>query len=189
MRKVRLLITSLILFCSTTLMVNAYETVLVDFPPKEVWKAVLHQQQNSEAILQYVPKGQSSQNWTRTLIFHSYKKNGLFNFSDAKQLINTLTAQLEYQNNSAEYRYVKYDGADSIAVRCVNGNSYVPTQCEILRTTMSYEGIMSMHYINKDTKSFKSEYPKWLYIVRHIKIYRSYFRDNRVMDKELNYEI
>lgn len=188
MKKILLSIISvLILTCAAVS--YAYETALINFPPRDKWIAVLHQTQGAEAILQYVPEGQSATNWTRTLIFHSYKSYGGFYYDNAAQLLDITTAQLEYQNGSGRYKYLKYDGMDSLATRCVKGNSRIPTQCEFLRTTKSYEGLMSMHYINKNIKDFRQNYTQWLHIIRTIRIYRSYYRDNRIMDKEQNYEL
>ena len=186
MKKVLLLIISILLISTAT---YAYETVLINFPPRDKWIAVLHETQGGESILQYVPQGQSSQNWTRTLIFHSYKKNGGFNYNDATDLINTTTAQMEYQNGSSRYKFIKYNGSDSIATRCVKGNSRVPTQCEILRTSTSYEGLISMHYINKNVSDFKSAYDLWYQIIQDIRIYYSYYMDDRILDKATSFEL
>lgn len=184
MKKALLLIISLFLLATTA---YAYETVLVDFPPNEPWEAVYHERQGSEHILQYVPRGQSAESWTRTMIFHSYKiANG---GGSASSLMNRTTGQMESMNNSSLYTYLKYTAVDSIATRCVKGNSYVSTQCEIYRTSKSYEGIMSMHYINKNKADFDKNFNKWYKIVKDIRIYRSYFRDNRVLDKATTFEL
>lgn len=184
MKKVLLLIISIILFQTCAF---AYETVLIDFPPNQRWDAVYYQTQGTEAILQYVPYGQSETSWTKALIFHSYKT--LDQGGSAATLMDKTTMQMENLNTSQLYRYLKYSTMDSIATRCVTKNAYVPTQCEIYRTSKSFEGLISMHYINKNTQEFKSSYNQWYNIIKNIRIYRSYFRDNRVMDKATSFEL
>ena len=56
----------------STLSVLAYETIIIKFPDKELWVKGYYKKVGTEAILQYVPRGQSSNNWTRTIVVHSY---------------------------------------------------------------------------------------------------------------------
>lgn|SRR5574344_638185 len=185
MKKVLLLIISLLMLTATA--VFAYETVLIDFPTTEGWHVVYYETVGMESILQYVPSGQTNEDWTRTLIIHSYKRAN--NTGSASGLLDTLTSQMEAQNTSQAYRYLKYTPMDAIATRCIHQNKITPTQCDFFRTSKSFEGIMSMEYINKNTKEFKAEYSKWYNIVKDIKIYRSYYRTDRIMDKATSFEI
>ena len=184
MKKVLL---SIISIFAIQLCVFAYETVLIDFPANQRWDAVYYATQGTEAILQYVPYGQSEKNWTKTLIFHSYKT--LNQSGSAGTLMDTTTMQMENQNTSQLYRYLKYSEMDSIATRCVQKNSRKDAQCEIYRTSKSFEGLISMHYINKNVQEYKSTYNTWYNIVKNIRIYQSYYRDNRVMDKASSFEL
>ncbi len=183
MKKVLLSIISILLI--TALSAFAYETALIKFPPGERWVAAAYQNIGDEIILQYVLNGQSAQNWTRTLVIHSYKGSSPNFTRDPAELLGTVSYQLLYQNSSAPYNYI----SDTMATRCVTGNSRVPSQCEILRTTNTFSGIIFIHYINKNKEDFKKNYQQWLYIIKSIKIYQSYFRDNRVMDKDINFEL
>lgn len=183
MKKVLLLIISL--FCAQT--VFAYETVLIDFPQNQGWYADFYQKQGTETILQYVPAGQTAQNWTQTLIFHSYKYLNWTN--SAAAFLDRTTMQMESKNSSGLYKYTKYNYNDSIAERCVQGNKLVPTQCEIFRVSKSYEGLISMHYINKNVRDFKNHYDEWYKIMKEILIYRSYYREDRIMDKATSFEL
>ena len=185
MKKVLLLITSIFLL---TQAVWAYQTVLINFPKSEGWHCVYYKKQrNGEAILQYVPKGETENKWTRTLVFHSYKISRWV--QNAAGLMDRSTMQMENQNSSQLYKYLKYTAMDSIAVRCVRGNVNIPSQCEIYRTSKSFEGIISMHYINKDIQDYEKNYDKWLDIVKNITIYSSYYRTNRVLDKATSFEL
>ena len=183
MKKVLLLIISLLLTQASF----AYETVLVDFPPYQGWHVVHYEKQNGESILQYVPANQTEVNWSRTLIFHSYKNSRLN--TNAIGFLNRITAQLEAQNSSQLYKYTKYSAMDSIAVRCVAKNSLIPTQCEIYRASKSFEGILSMHYINKNVEDYVKTYKSWYHIIKTIRIYRSYYRTERIMDKADTFEL
>ena len=181
MKKVLLLFISLFLAQATF----AYETVLIDFPPYQGWHAVYYSEQNREAILQYVPLNQTAENWTRALIFHSYKNSK----KSAAKFLDRNTMQMESKNSSQLYKYTKYDEMDSIAVRCVDKNSLIPAQCEIYRVSKSFEGLISMHYINKNVEDYIKTYKLWYQIIKNIRIYRSYYRTDRILDKADTFEL
>ena len=178
---------SVFAFITLALPSFAYQTVLVDFPEKQSWHPGCYEEQGSEVILQYVPIAQTSQNWTESVIFHSYKDTS--RIGNAARLLDTITAQMELKNPSQNYRYTKYTGADSIATRCVKKNAYIPAQCEILRTSKAFEGVISMHYINRNISDFKDSYELWYGIISGIRIYYSYYRDNRILDKATVFEL
>jgi len=183
MKKVLLLIISL--FLAQT--VWAYQTVLVDFPDNEGWHAVYYNEQTDESILQYVPTGETDQKWTRTVIFHSYKSLGWTD--SAAAFMDRTTMQMEAKNSSGLYKYTKYNEMDSIATRCVKKNAYKPAQCEIYRVSKSYEGLISMHYINKDIENYKNTYNLWYQILKNIRIYYSYYMDDRVLNKATSFQL
>lgn len=182
-KKVLLLIISLLL-CQA---VFAYQTVLVDFPPNQGWHAVCYETQAGEIILQYVPVGQSNENWTRAVIFHAYKNLTWTDSSAA--FMDRITQQMEMKNSSQLYRYTKYTEADSIATRCIQKNANTPTQCEIFRVSKSFEGLISMHYINRNVQDFKNNYNQWYGIMKDIRIYYSYYMDDRILDKATSFEL
>jgi len=183
MKKVLLLIISLFVVQSAI----AYETVLVDFPENQGWHAVYYGTQGTEAILQYVPIGQTYENWNKSVIFHSYKN---LSWTDsAAAFMDSQTTGMEAKNHTQNYRYTKYTEMDSIATRCVQGNSLIPTQCEIYRVSKSYEGLISMHYINKNVSDYKSSLDLWYEIIKDIRIYYSYYRDDRILDKATTFEM
>jgi len=186
MKKVLLLIISLFIVQVTVqVAVQAYQTVLVDFPQNQEWHATYYQTQGSETILQYVPYGQTGKSWSRTLIFHSYKEPE----DSAATFLDKTTSQMENLNSSQAYRYTKYTPVDSIATRCVRTNARMTSQCDIFRVSKSFEGLISMQYINKNIQDFKGSYNLWYGIVRDIRIYQSYYREDRVMDKATSFEL
>ena len=71
MKKILLFIS--LFLCSAILGVYAYETIIIKFPDRELWVKGYYKKIGNEAILQYVPGGQTSENWTRTIVVHSYK--------------------------------------------------------------------------------------------------------------------
>jgi len=187
MKKALLLFISLIISVFFAQIVLAYQTVLVDFPPGQGWHPTYYGEQGDEVILQYAPVGQEAQNWTKSVVFHSYKNPDLYN--DAARFMNQTTSQMELKNPSQMYKIIKSTEADSIATRCIKKNASTPSQCEIYRTSLSYEGLITMHYINKNTQDFKSSYSYWLQIMRDIRIYYSYYRDDRILDKATIFEL
>lgn len=165
----------------------AYQTVLVDFPENQGWHSVYYDTQAGESILQYVPIGDTYEDWNRTVIFHSYKN--LVWTNSAATLIDRLTRQMELKNSTQLYKNLKYSYNDSIATRCVQKNEYIPTQCEILRTSQSHEGLITMHYINKNPQNFRSTYNLWYQIIKDVRIYYSYYMDDRILDKATSFEM
>lgn len=187
MKKVLLLIISIFIAQSFVQQAYAYETVLIDFPENQGWHAVYYGTIANESILQYVPVGQSAENWTRTIVFHSYKHYNLS--SNSAAFMDKTTMQMENKNASQLYKYIKYTQNDSIATRCVEKNSLIPTQCEIYRVSNSHEGLITMHYINKNVEDYKNTYRLWYSIMRDIRIYNSYYRTDRILDKATSFEL
>ncbi len=186
MKKVLLLIINILSFFLAP-MALAYETVLVDFPPNQGWHADYYETQGGESILQYVPIGQSADNWTKSVVFHSYKN--LTWTDSAAAFMDRTTSEMELKNSSQRYRYTKYNFADSIAVRCVEKNAQIPRQCEIYRVSKSYQGLISMHYINKNITDYKNTYDMWYQIIKDVRIYYSYYRQDRILDKATSFEL
>jgi hypothetical protein len=179
MKKVLLLIASLFIFIPAAV---AYQTVLINFPPEQGWHCVYYRSIGDEAILQYTPRGQSPKYWSRTLIFHSYKNSRYDSLSKFSQ---NIFYQMQALNPSGGYSYIKNDENDIIATRCVSH----PSQCEILRSSETYEGYLTMQYINKNVPDFKRNYNFWLDIVRTIRIYYSYYMDERILNKATSFHI
>lgn len=164
----------------------AYQTVLVDFPQGQGWHAAYYDSQGDESILQYVPVGQTSQNWTKSVVFHSYRDPKTYS---AAEFMNHTTSQMELQNSSQMYTYIKYTDDDSIATRIITRNANTPAQGEIYRVSTSFQGLITMHYINRNINDFKNTYSMWYQIIKDIRIYYSYYRNDRVLDKATSFEL
>ena len=67
----KLLLSSFALFL-TIIPVFAYETVILKYPDGELWESVYYKKTYFEGIAQYVLRGQTSKDWTKSVIFHSY---------------------------------------------------------------------------------------------------------------------
>ena len=66
------LLVSLILLIAS-IAVFAYETVIIKYPDGEIWVRAYYKQFGGETILQYVPRGQTKRDWTRTVVIHAYE--------------------------------------------------------------------------------------------------------------------
>ena len=69
----KLLLFSFILCFFIQLISVAYETIIIDFPKGEKWNVVFYKKIGAEAILQYVPEGQTYNKWKQTIIVQSGK--------------------------------------------------------------------------------------------------------------------
>ena len=111
----RALLFSIAILCST-LAVFAYETIIIKYPSGERWEKAYYKKIGNEAILQYVPFGQSHQNWNRSIIVHSYNES---NYPVNIFIANDL-ARMKKTNPTANYKYLKLTPVDSIAGRCTS---------------------------------------------------------------------
>ena len=178
------LLTSLF-FLIATIAVFAYETVIIKFPENEVWGKVYYKKIGFESIVQYVPKGQTQKNWNRAVIVHAYR--------DANYPISTFMsnniAMMSKNNPTAPYKYLRLNDVDCIAGRCTKDYKGIKSQCEFLRATKAHEGIISIHYINKDEDDFKQNYKQWYDIIRKAKFLNTYWRNERMLNKSEYFEL
>lgn len=181
----KVLLFSVIIYSFIQLFSFAYETIIIDFPKGTKWNVAYYQNIGTEAILQYVPDGQTYKNWKQTVIVHSYKDSTFF----AHQLSDRVVAQLQKQNPTGTYKYFKYSSVDAIAIRSTKNYNGVLAQGEIFRTTKAAEGLMTIQYIDRNKEHFKQNYAMWLKIIRDARTYNSYWRDDRVLNKGENYEL
>ena len=97
----KVLLFSLIIL--TTLGVCAYETIIFHFPDGELWEPAYYKNIRNEAILQYVTGGQTSNNWTRTIVVHSYNENE----SPATYFSQLEIRKMRRINPKGQYRIIK----------------------------------------------------------------------------------
>jgi len=172
----------LILFFSIGAAFAAYQTLAFDFPNGAGnWHVAYHRKIRTETIVQYVPTGETYTNWTQAMIIHAYH--------DAQArtplaFLRRITAQMEALNDYAKYQYERITPNDAIATRCVVGNARMSAQCDIYRVVMSFDGYISIQYINRSLEDFKFQYFKWLDAIRNARPYQADFRNDRYLSKE-----
>lgn len=182
-RLYKLFLLTVLCFSSAQSCSLAYETVLINFP-NGGWHKVYYENRTKEAIVQYVPSGQTKTNYTETIIFHSYKWALRSNMS-VGSLLQYHLSQTALKYRDLDLKILKDDRMDSIAIWCSNTAS----QCEIVRSAQGYEGIITMHYINKNPQYFQTVCPTWLEIMRKVKIYYSYYRWDIIMNRANTVEL
>ena len=175
--KKALLVSIIVLF--STLAVYAYETVIIKFPPDEVWVRAYYKKIGLESILQYVPKGQTHKNWNRSIIIHAYDQAA---YPITVFMANNI-ALMAKNNPTAPYRYLRLNDHECIAGRCTKNYKGIHSQCEFFRATRAHGGIISIHYINKDEDDFMKNYQLWYDIIRKAKFMNTYWRNDRILNK------
>lgn|SRR5574344_318310 len=184
---IKIFIFSVFLINMFSLCANAYETALITYPEyNKNWKQIYFGKQDNEVISQWIPSYSDKKDWTESTVFHSYKwakGNNCYKF------MSNLLASVESRNKTMRTQFIKEKPEDSVAIWCVNKNANMAAQCEILRVTSSYEGIISIHYINKNVSDFTYQRDSWLSIIRNVRIYYSYFRWDRVTGKETSVQL
>jgi hypothetical protein len=172
-------------FILTTIAVLAYETVIIKFPSEELWHKVYYKKIGLGSILQFVPKGQTQQNWKRAVIVHAY--------DEASYPVNVFMANnvaiMAKNNPTVPYRYLKLNDHDCIVGRCTEDYKGIKAQCEIFRATYVHGGIISIHYINKNKDEFIENYKEWYDIVRKAKFLNTYWRNERTLNKSEFFEL
>ncbi len=175
-------IISLLLSCTQA---PGYETVIIKYPDGELWEPVYYRQTINEGIAQYVIKGDTSKNWGKTVIIHSY--NDYIN--SPKMLLESVMALNRRQNPTSNYKLIKDTTNDAIAIRCTNYYKNLVPQCEILRAAKGHKGVITIHYINKNITEYRNSYEDWYERIKKAVFYESYFRNNRILNKAFYLEI
>lgn len=169
----------------TVLAVQAYETVIIKYPENENWQKVYYKKIGLESILQYVPQGQTQKNWNRAIIVHAYNEA---NYPIATFMSNNI-AMMSKNNPTAPYKYLRLNDYDCIAGRCTKDYKGIKGQCEFFRATKAHNGIISIHYINKDKDDFEKNYKQWFDIIRKAKFLNTYWRNERTLNKSEFFEL
>ncbi|MBQ3310573.1 hypothetical protein IJG72_00705 [bacterium] len=187
MKNLHLKIFSLIFFSLITASsVLAYQTLAFDFPKGAGnWIVAYHRKFNNETIVQYVPLGETHEYWNQTFIIHSYRNSS---YANAYSLLRNQIARLEKINSYSKYQFERKSNEDAIATRCVVGNERMLTQCDIYRAIKSFNGYITVQYINKSIESFNNNYLKWLEAIRRAQPYQAAFRNDRYLSKD-NFEL
>ena len=172
-------------FLLTAICVFAYDTIIIKFPDGELWTKGYYKKVGNEAILQYVLAGQSSNNWTRSIVVHSYNHSTypLNNF------ILTNSAKMLKINPTATYRTLKQRDNDIIVGRCTDDYKNVQGQCEFFRATRAHNGIVTIHYMNKNKEDFMKHYVQWYEIIKRAKFLNTYYRYDRTLSKSIYFEL
>ena len=164
----------------------AYQTVAMDFVG--LWYKMNYINNERDAIVHYVRQGYNKDTWSESIVFHTFKWTKESGMS-ARELMQSLLAEVRKKNSSLKVEYVKKHEEDMIVSWCVDKNELMDAHCEILRTTQSFEGALSIHYINKNPKDFLYVKQDWLNKIRKARIYQSYFRQDRILNKALTFEL
>jgi len=178
------LLFSLILFISA-LSVFAYETIIFHFPDGELWEKAYYKKVGNEAILQYVPGGQTTNNWNRSIVVHSYNNSGYI----LRDFITKELRKMRRINPNGKYQTIKMRDNDAIFTRCTEKYNEIEPHCEFLRISNAHGGIVTVQYMNRNKKDFENNYTLWLQVIRGAKFMNSYWRDERTFDKSLYFEL
>ena len=174
-----------LLFLFSMITVFAYETVIIKYPDGEFWVKAYYKKVGLESILQYVPRGQTHKNWTRTIIIHAHDEIA---YPVSVFMSNNL-AMMTKTNPTAPYKYLRLNDYESIAGRCTEDYKGVKGQCEFYRSTRAHTGVVSIHYINKDKDDFMKHYQQWYDIIRKAKFLNTYWRNERTLNKSEYFEL
>ena len=173
------------IFLLTTLVVAAYETIIFHFPDGELWESAYYKKIGNEAILQYVPGGQTSNIWTRTIVVHSYEESDLsatyFAQNEIRKMIRI--------NPTKKYTTIKRSENDVIFTRCTDDYNKLQGHCEFLRITRAHGGIITIQYMNRNKKDFENNYTLWLEVIRGARLMNSYYRGERTFNKAPYFEL
>ena len=84
---------------------------------------------------------------------------------------------------------VKSTRSDAIYHWCAEDVNGQGKQCEIVRATATHEGIIMIHYINRNPNDFREKFYDWMERVSKAKTYYSYYRTDYVLNKYTYFEL
>lgn len=179
----KVLLFSLILL--STLAATAYETIIFHFPDGELWEPAYYKKVGNEAILQYVPGGQTSEIWTRTIVVHSYSESDMAIPWFAQREVR----KMRKINPNGKYQTIKSNENDAIYTRCTEEYNNQQPHCEFLRFTRAHSGVVSIQYMNRNKKDFENNYTLWLEVIKGARLMNSYYRGERTFNKAPYFEL
>ena len=103
--------------------------------------------------------------------------------------MSSLLNDVRRKNGTLQVEYIKKHPQDMVATWCIAQNEAMQEHCEILRTTQSFDGALSMHYLNKNPKHFETIKQEWLERILKARVYQSYFRLDRILNKSMTFEL
>lgn len=176
------------IFISANLNALGYETVVIDFP-YSTWKPILYKKTSGDSIVQFIKKSESQNNYSESVIFHSYRNTSVNSRFLIQSLLQKSFRQSKIEN--IKPRYLKLDPDDSIALWCSDSEDISSIkQCEIIRSTKALtKGVITMRYISKNPSHFKTVQNTWINTLVNTKLYYSYYRWERVMNKAVTFEL
>ena len=174
-----------VIFLLSAMITFAYETVIIHFPDGELWKPAYYKKVGNEALLQYVSGNDTSENWTRSIVVHSYNNTQY----PINVFIRNNAMRLQKTNPTGAYKMIKSSENDAIMTRCTNDYKNIIGQCEFFRATVAHGGVITVHYMNKNKTDFKNNYTLWLEIIRKVKFLNTYYRDERTLNKAEYFEL
>ena len=172
-------------FIITTISAIAYETIIIKFPDGELWEKAYYKKIGNEALLHYTLSGQTTNNWTRSIVVHSYEGVG----TPIQTFSSGVVAKMQKANPTSNYKTLKLRNDDIILGRCTQDYKNIKSQCEFFRVTRSHTGIVTIHYMNKDKNDFMANYNQWYDIIKRAKFLNTYYRNERILNKSEFFEI
>lgn len=177
---------AIILALCITLPALAYQTVYLDFPGN--WHKINYINNKRDAIVQFVRNGYNKTTWEESVVFHAFKWTKEKKTS-AQSLMHSLLNDVNRKNPTLKVEYIKVTPEDSLVSWCVETMNNVPAHCEVLRTTQSFEGALSMHYINRNIKHFGIVKQEWVERINKARVYQNYYRLDRILNKSMAFEL
>lgn len=174
-----------LIFIFSALAVFAYETIIIKYPDGEKWEKAYYKKVGNEAILQYTPYGETSNNWVRSIVIHSYGELGY----PIRIFSNNSIQKMLRANPTGKYKTLRIGQNDAIFTRCTDDYKNIKGQCEFYRVTRAHDNIVTVHYMNKNKDNFKDNYTIWLEIIRTAKFLNTYYRNERTLNKSEYFEL
>ena len=167
----------------------AYETVCLKFPDNMGWRKVYYVGGKKEALVQYAPRGESHEFYNETVVYHSYKSKKKPTPALARARMEKQMSIVKQDAKNLQIYPVQVNKYDTMLYWCADKMGDQPGQCEIVRATPTYEGVILIHYINKSRDDFMNKKDEWIERVRSAKTYWSYYRNDIILGKDMYFEL
>lgn len=164
MKTIALIIALALMFVFSQASVQAHdwtESIKLNFglDPKD-WEVGFNQKTETGYIVEFVPKGQTVENWNELITLNFFP--GLEKRVDCDEFAEGFVDQLKESDPKIKVTVIKAEEDNTIFEWSVNGSTKNPDQDELDRVIRGKQGLHMVHYVKKCKSFTEAERIKWL---------------------------
>jgi len=149
----------------------ATEYLALDMDKKVNWRKGFEQgHQNQPYIVEYVPEGETVDNWTKMLSIQNFPAKSVANLSTPEAFMNVLKAKMQSRCPTVFWDVIQKGEADILYEWRIENCSPNPDQHEIAKVIFSKMNVFAVHYVSKVKVLPENERKDWIERLRNADI-------------------